>query len=103
MTQESSTLQSPQANSDPDGLDAPREFWQTTSPYDPARKLDSWEVRYQQGKGLRERVPRESHGTWTPVADRADPVATVLASNVGREESLVPLRMGRMGASPFAF
>src|SRR4029079_14919825 len=36
-------------------------------------------------------------------ADRADAVETVLASNVGREESLIPLRMGRMAESPFAF
>ena len=57
----------------------------------------------RQGKALREQTPRESHATWTPATDRADPVATVLASNVGREESLVPLRMGRMAASPFAF
>ena len=62
-----------------------------------------WETRYEQGKALREQTPRESHATWTPAADRADPVATVLASNVGREESLIPLRMGRMAASPFAF
>ncbi len=31
------------------------------------------------------------------------PVATVLASSAGREESLIPLRMQRMAESPFAF
>ncbi|MBI5757988.1 MAG: DUF2252 domain-containing protein [Planctomycetales bacterium] len=80
-----------------------REFWQTTAPYDPLRPLDSRETRYELGKALREQTPRESHAAWTPVADRADPVATVLASNVGREESLVPLRMARMAESPLAF
>ena len=84
-------------------LESLREFWQTTAPFDPARPLDSRETRYEQGKLLREQTPRESHATWTPPADRADPVATVLASNAGREESLIPLRMGRMAESPFAF
>ncbi len=80
-----------------------REFWHTTAPYSPVRPLDSRETRYEQGKALRDLTPRESHATWTPAADRADPVATVLASNAGREESLIPLRMGRMAESPFAF
>ena len=39
----------------------------------------------------------------TSPADRANPLATVLASNVGPEESLIPLRMGRMAESPFTF
>ena len=80
-----------------------REFWQTTAPFDPERALDSWQTRFEHGKALREQTPRESHAIWTPAADRADAVSTVLASNVGREESLIPLRMGRMAASPFAF
>jgi uncharacterized protein (DUF2252 family) len=84
-------------------LEGLREFWQTTAPFDPLRALDSWQTRYELGKHLREQTPRESHAAWKPVADRADPVATLLASNAGREESLVPLRMGRMAVSPFAF
>jgi len=80
-----------------------REFWQTRAPFDPMLKLDSWETRYEQGKALRQQTPRESQATWTPEVSRADPVATVMTSNVGREERLVPLRMGRMAASPFAF
>ncbi len=87
----------------PRGLESLREFWQTTAPYDPARPLDSRETRYELGQKLREQTPREAHAIWIPAADRADPVATVLASNVGREESLIPLRMGRMAESPFAF
>ena len=87
----------------PRDLEGLREFWQTMAQYDPVRKLASWQTRYEQGKALREQTPRESYATWTPAADRADPVATVLASNAGREESLVPLRMGRMAESPFAF
>lgn len=48
-------------------------------------------------------TPREDHAAWAPPADRADPVATLVAGNAGREEALVPLRLGRMAASPFAF
>ncbi len=87
----------------PRELEVPREYWQTTAPYDPARLLESWETRYERGKALRDQTPREAHANWTPAADRTDPVATVLASNSGREESLIPLRMGRMAESPFAF
>ncbi|MCX7409834.1 MAG: DUF2252 domain-containing protein [Planctomycetales bacterium] len=96
---EQATETTPAAHS----MEGLREFWQTTAPYDPARPLESRETRYEQGQALREQTPRESHATWQPPADRADPVATLLASNVGREESLIPLRMGRMAESPFAF
>lgn len=83
--------------------DGVREFWQTTAPYNPLRPLDSRDTRYEQGKALRDKTPRESHADWKPAANRTDPVTTLLASNAGREEHLVPLRMGRMAASPFAF
>ena len=56
----------------------------------------------ERGQLLRADVPRRSHAGWTPTRDR-DPVATVLASNEGRIPDLVPIRMGRMVASPFAF
>lgn len=97
------TEQAPEIDAAPRDLEGLREFWQTTAPFDPERRLDSLETRFEQGKALREQTPRESHAEWQPAADRADPVATVLASNVGREERLVPLRMGRMAESPFAF
>lgn len=58
---------------------------------------------YEQGKQLRVKVPRESHADWTPPKNRPDPVSIVLASNKGRQAELIPLRMGRMAASPFTF
>lgn len=61
------------------------------------------EQRRPMGKALRDVVPRSSHGEWKPAADRADPVELTLAANVGRIQSLVPIRHGRMMASPFAF
>ena len=48
-------------------------------------------------------IPHEAHGAWAPPKNRPGAVDTVLAGNDGRQESLLPLRMGRMAASPFAF
>ncbi len=79
------------------------EFWQTRPPYDPRRPLESVESRVQKGRALRGQRPREAHADWAPAADRPDPVAILEAGNQGRQENLIPLRMGRMAASPFAF
>jgi uncharacterized protein (DUF2252 family) len=64
---------------------------------------EPWEKRRARGKSLRAATPRESHAEWKAPANRPDPVATVLKANIGRRVDLVPLRMGRMAASPFAF
>ena len=55
------------------------------------------------GRALRSRVPRRSHGRWGPAADRPDPLAILDRSNACRLPDLVPVRAGRMMASPFAF
>ncbi len=55
------------------------------------------------GKALRETVPRSSHEQWQPATDRPEPIALLAASNQGRLTALVPIRYGRMLASPFAF
>jgi uncharacterized protein (DUF2252 family) len=64
---------------------------------------EPWEKRREFGKSLREKTPRESHSNWQPTADRPDPVDIVIATNAGRQTHLIPLRMARMAASPFAF
>ena len=56
----------------------------------------------ERGRLLRKAVPRGAHAGWAAAVER-DPVATVVASNDGRLPELVPIRMGRMAASPFAF
>ncbi len=48
-------------------------------------------------------VPRSSAGSWEPAPDRADPVDLLERQAATRDPSLVPLRHGRMLASPFAF
>jgi uncharacterized protein (DUF2252 family) len=55
------------------------------------------------GKAARSRAPRSSHGEWEPSAGRADPVAILEAQATSRVADLVPIRHGRMAASPFAF
>jgi uncharacterized protein (DUF2252 family) len=55
------------------------------------------------GKAARARAPRRSHGEWAPAPDRADPVALLEGQAATRVQSLVPVRYGRMLASPFAF
>ncbi|XHM96005.1 DUF2252 domain-containing protein [Peterkaempfera sp. SMS 1(5)a] len=55
------------------------------------------------GKALRERVARRRHAEFTPAPDRPTAVQAVQESNAGRLGHLVPIRIGRMAASPFAF
>src|SRR5580692_7499196 len=71
--------------------------------FDLARPLVPWEQRRAQGKELRLKVPHESHAEWSPGSKRPDPLKLLTESNKGRQAHLIPLRMGRMAASPFAF
>jgi uncharacterized protein (DUF2252 family) len=59
--------------------------------------------RRAKGKGARGRTPLDDHAGWTPSPDRPDPVALLEAQNLTREPDLVPVRHGRMMASPFTF
>jgi uncharacterized protein (DUF2252 family) len=55
------------------------------------------------GRDARRRVRRTVCGEWTPAADRPDPVSVLQAQDAIRVPDLVPIRYGRMLASPFAF
>jgi len=55
------------------------------------------------GKALRDAVPRSVHGRWKRGAERPDPIQLLRAGDDGRLPELVPIRYGRMLASPFAF
>src|SRR3954470_16913334 len=59
--------------------------------------------RYAMGRGLRRQVPRSALELWDPDDRGVDPVQQVIATNEGRVARLVPVRIGRMVASPFAF
>ena len=53
------------------------------------------------GKAAREVVPRSSHGEWEPAA--RDPLQILARQDESRLAELVPIRYGRMLASPFSF
>jgi uncharacterized protein (DUF2252 family) len=55
------------------------------------------------GREARKAAPRAAHGAWTPATDRPDPIALLRAQDEDRMQDLVPIRWGRMSASPFAF
>jgi len=57
----------------------------------------------EDGRARRAEISRGAHGEWTPAADRPDPIEVLVASNAGRMPELIPIRFGRMAASPFAF
>ena len=59
--------------------------------------------RYAAGRALRAKAPRTSHGEWAAAADRPDPIGLLEEENRTRVPELVPIRMGRMSLSPFAF
>jgi hypothetical protein len=59
--------------------------------------------RRAEGKALRDTVPRSSHADWKAPKGRRDPVELLSESNAGRLPELIPIRFGRMAASPFAF
>ena len=55
------------------------------------------------GREARKLAPRASHGSWSPAPDRPDPLALLRSQDDDRMADLVPIRWGRMSASPFAF
>ncbi|MFJ5880813.1 DUF2252 domain-containing protein [Kitasatospora cineracea] len=59
--------------------------------------------RTEAGRAARKRAPRSTAGHWRPAADRPDPLAVLRAQAESRVPDLVPIRNGRMAASPFAF
>jgi uncharacterized protein (DUF2252 family) len=65
--------------------------------------LATQEERYTAGRALRDQVPRGILGRWRPAEDRPDPVDLVEEAHSGRLERLIPLRVGRMLTSPYAF
>jgi len=61
------------------------------------------EERSVRGKAARAEVPLESHAEFEPAPDRADPIALLEEQGASRVPNLVPVRYGRMMASPFSY
>jgi uncharacterized protein (DUF2252 family) len=70
---------------------------------EPERESRTPDERTAAGREARTVAPRSSHGEWTPAGDRPDPVELLESQATTRVGQLVPLRYGRMLASPFAF
>jgi uncharacterized protein (DUF2252 family) len=84
-------------------LQASREIWQHAGAYEAEQYQEPVAVRRKQGAALRKVLPHAAHAPWRAPKDRPSPVDIVVAGNEGRQQHLVPLRMARMAASPFAF
>ena len=59
--------------------------------------------RVELGRQARTKAPRSAHADWTASQHRRDPVDILSEQNSRRVDWLVPIRHGRMAASPFAF
>jgi uncharacterized protein (DUF2252 family) len=59
--------------------------------------------RAVRGKSARAEVPLESHAEFDPAPDRPDPIALLEEQGASRVPNLVPVRYGRMMASPFSY
>jgi len=60
--------------------------------------------RYEAGKKLRKRLPRDAQSRWeAPRASPADRLATLSEVNKGRLSALLPEKYKRMRVSPFSF
>ena len=59
--------------------------------------------RVARGRTARQHAPRPSHGRWEPAPDRLDPVTLLEEQAASRVPEMVPIRYGRMLASPFTF
>ncbi len=59
--------------------------------------------RAERGKAARAKVPRQSHEVFDRPPDRPEPVALLQEQESSRVPELVPVRHGRMMASPFSY
>ncbi len=64
--------------------------------------IPSVRERKQHGRSLRQVLARTAQGDWEPAADR-NPLAVLARVNRHRFKALLPIKMGRMAASPFGF
>src|SRR5262249_4706392 len=65
-------------------------------------RFDPITERRAYGRARRDVVARGDHAKWSPRAGR-DSIALLQAAERGRLTDLLPIKYGRMAASPFAF
>jgi Uncharacterized protein conserved in bacteria (DUF2252) len=69
----------------------------------PSRVNPSPAERAAAGKAARSAVPRSSHSGWAPPANGRNPVDVLEDQARSRIPELMPIRYGRMRASPLSF
>jgi hypothetical protein len=70
---------------------------------DTSLRLATPAERAAKGRQLRTEVPRSSHAGFEPSATRPDPVDVLASQSASRLADLIPIRYGRMLASPFSY
>ena len=75
----------------------------TKAPIPPQTHIKRLDERKAIGKALREKALRQAQAEWKLPAVRPDPVEMLIESSKGRVEELLPIRYGRMMATPFTF
>ena len=75
----------------------------TKAPIPPQTHIQRLDERKAIGKALREKALRQAQAEWKLPAVRPDPVEMLIESSKGRVEELLPIRYGRMMATPFTF
>ena len=75
------------------------------NPFDPGLKdfCASPSDRYDAGRAQRDSVPLQAHAELVADSDRTDPLAILAQQDGSRLPELIPLRYGRMSATPFTF
>jgi len=94
LTEDTGVLSGKDVEPHPFDLREDLEPWQRGLACDPDLRLGLPKERRERGKALREKTPIAGHARWKPHANRPDPLQTVAASNVGRQEHLVPCVWG---------
>jgi uncharacterized protein (DUF2252 family) len=61
------------------------------------------ESRIARGRAARTALPRSAHAEFPPPGDRTDPLLLLARQDAGRVPELLPIRYGRMAASPLAY
>src|SRR5215813_111036 len=70
---------------------------------DTSLRLATPAERAAKGRQLRTDVPRGSHAHFEPSAARPDPLDMLASQSANRLADLIPIRYGRMLASPFSY
>jgi len=68
-----------------------------------SRKIPGPDELRRYGRSRREVASRSALGEWNSKRRRFDPIELIIAANRGRVPRLVPVKIGRMAASPFGF